>query len=407
MSDTLDSLLALAASLQQKGNLTQSDVNPLFSPELGYLTGTFYGGDTAAQSAQDDELLWMDYAPNFKAALGLPDTDIRKIIANEIYSGANPWDLKRQIEEYTAKQAELYPGVINQEGETKDLQSFANTAFSEWNNYRVAKTKQQRQGADDTLSKGGVPDPSLDFAPEQIAPELFELLAGQNTALQAEGGKLSQRSKSRSAALKYIQQQQAAAQKRTEQAAAKRAPFPSDVDAESIPEALRRNLANTPMGRGEAGLMGLIPLYKMLEQVPAGAAAVYRGITDPLYDEAIRNVNYIGQETIGRQLPKVSLGPDPVGAILYGKNRKQQSRSGNVDANDAAESARFGRIAEGVVERSAGVEADVAENKRRAQWMNDLTSILGTLAQAKARSVGYTPFQETMTARSNFLRGGG
>lgn len=402
MSMSQDALLALARAMSAKGNVSSGDINTLLSPELGYLTGTFYGGQ---DTGQDDELLWMDHAPNFRKALTLPDTDIRKIIAGEIYRGAAPWDLKRQIEEYTAGQAELSPGLINQEGETADLQAFANTAFKEYTNYQVAKTKAGRSAAGkDPFVAGGIPSPEMDFAPEQLAPDLFENLAKESVARGAESNLLRQRGKSRSAALEFLSQQKKQAEKRKEDS---KTYYPWDEKSESIPESLSRNLANTPMGRGEAGFRGLIPLLKMAEQIPAGALALYRGVTDPIYDEAIKNVNYIGQETIGKQIPKISLGQDPIGQILYGRNREEKPGVKDDGSFQRAEDIRFGRTAQDVVKRSEGVEKDISESARKEKWLQDFTSALGMLVQAKARSAGYTPYQEALTARSNFLRAGG
>ena len=401
-----DTLLALARSLSGKGNVTSSDINTLLSPELGYLTGTFYGGQDPEQAAADDELLWMDYAPNFRKALTLPDTDIRKIIAAEIYRGAAPWDVKRQIEEYTAGQAELNPGLINQEGETKDLQSFANTVFSEYNNYQVAKTKASRTAAGkDPFVSGGVPSPEMDFAPEQLAPDLFESLAKESAARGAESNVLRQRGKSRSAALEFLGQQK---KQDVQREASRQVAYPFDEKSESIPEALRRNLANTPMGRGEAGFRGLIPLLKMAEQIPAGGLALLKGVTDPIYDEIIRNAKYVGEETLRRNdFSKPNLGKDVIGQILYGRDREQKRNVKDDGSFQRAEDIRFGRTAQDVVKRSEGVEKDVVESGRKEKWLQDFTSALGMLVQAKARAAGYTPYQETMTARSNFLRAGG
>jgi hypothetical protein len=401
-----DALLALARAMSAKGNVSSGDINTLLSPELGYLTGTFYGGQDPEQAAQDDELLWMDYAPNFRKALTLPDTDIRKIIAGEIYRGAAPWDVKRQIEEYTAGQAELSPGLINQEGETKDLQSFANTVFSEYNNYQVAKTKAARTAASkDPFVSGGIPSPEMDFAPEQLAPDLFESLAKESAARGAESNVLRQRGKSRAAALEFLGQQK---KQDVQRDASRQVAYPFDEKSESIPEALRRNLANTPMGRGEAGFRGLIPLLKMAEQIPAGGLALLKGVTDPIYDEIIRNAKYVGEETLRRNdFSMPSLGKDVVGQILYGRDREQKRNVKDDGSFQRAEDIRFGRTAQDVVKRSGGVEKDIVESGRKEKWLQDFTSALGMLVQAKARGAGYTPYQETMTARSNFLRAGG
>lgn len=409
MADEIrDALAALARSMQQRGNVTQSDLSTLFSPELAYLTGTYYTDPNV--SAQEQDNLMREYAPNLRLVLNLPDTDIRKIIANEIVNfGSAPWDVKRQIEEYTAKQAELNPGVYNQEGETSDLMRFADTVFSESNKLQV---QGQKQGADEWAKvTGGLPRPEMDFTPEQIAPELFQKLGEESKRLRTEVGRTSISSKTKQSALKFLEEQKNEAAKRATDAAGQRVPFPGDVKGENILQSLNRNLANTPMGRGEAGVRGLVPLYKLAEQIPAGLMGLYRGVTDPLYDAGINEAKYIAQETIGRvpSIPKISLGDDPIGQILYGKARSETGKPASDGSDVRAENVRFGRIAQDVVNRANDPtrQAEAKEAQRREKFLGDLTQILGIIAQQKARSVGYTPYREAMTARQNFLRGGG
>lgn len=413
MSTPQDQLLLLARSLSGKGNVTGSDINTLLSPELGYLTGTFYGATDPEQAAADDELLWKDYAPNFLRALSLPDTDIRKIIAGEIYRGAAPWDVKRQIEEYTASQAELNPGLINQEGETSDLTKFADKIFEEYNNYQVASAKAARSGsAKDPFVAGGIPSADVNFAPERLAPDLFASLTKEIGARTAESEKFKQRGKMRSSALEFLRRQ--AEEKKVREAGYEesgKAPLQKleeqEAAAEGFRGALSRNLANTPMGRGEAGIQGLVPLYKLLvEQPVAGAVGLFRGITDPIYDTAIRNINFVGRETIGKEIPKLPLGKDPLGQILYGKPREETQKPDD-GSFQRAENVRFGRTAQDVSQRFAGVEKDISESAKKEKWLQDFTSALGMLVQAKARAAGYTPQREALVARANFLRAGG
>lgn len=408
MSDEIrDALAVLARSMQQRGNVTQSDINTLFSPELAYLTGTYYTDPSV--SAQEQDNLMRQYAPNLRLVLNLPDTDIRKIIANEIVNfGSAPWDVKRQIEEYTAKQAELNPGVYNQEGETSDLMRFADTVFSESNNLQV---QGQKQGADEWAKvTGGLPRPEMDFTPEQIAPELFQKLSEESKRLRAEVARTSMSDKTKQSALKFLEEQKNEAAKRATDAAGQRVPHPSTVKGENILQSLNRNLANTPMGRGEAGVRGLIPQLKYLEQIPAGLMGLYRGVTDPLEAALINEAKWIGQETIGvSSIPKISLGDDPVGQFLYGKVRPGHGQTAGDGSDVRAENVRFGRIAQDIVNRANDPtrQAAAKEAQRREKFLGDITQILGVLAQQKARSVGYTPYREALTARQNFLRGGG
>lgn len=409
MLDEQDALAALARTMQGRGNVSRSDLSTLFSPELAYLTGTFYQDPT--RSAQDEDNLFRQYAPNMRLVLNLPDTDIRKIITNEIVNfGTAPWEVKRQIEEYTAKQAELNPGVFNQEGETKDLMSFADTVFRENNALQVQRSKES--GGDDWAKvTGGLPRPELDFSPEQIAPELFEKVGQETQRLRVERGRTSISDKTKSAAMRFLEQQKTEASQR-EAERGKPVPHPSVTENESVLDSLRRNLANTAIAKGEAGVRGAVPLAKLAASPFAGLMGLYRGLTDPLYKEAEDTAKYIAQETVGRVgVPDISLGNDPVGKILYGRERPQMAGGQPVsDGSDVrAENVRFGRIAQDVVRRAEDPQrkAAASEAVKRQKWMDDFTKALSYIAQQKARAAGYTPYQEALTARRNFMAGGG
>lgn len=401
MATDLDSLIALARSMTGKNAVSQSDLNTLFSPEVGVLTGTMYQDPN--QSAQDEDNMFRQYAPNLRLVLNLPDTDIRKIIANEIINfNAAPWDVKRQIEEYTAGQAELNPGVFNQEGETSDLMKFADTVFKENNDLQI---QRQKQGGDEwSKITGGLPRPEMQFAPEQLAPELFQALARQRQSLATEKNKATVGSKTQQAAMRFLEQQKTqAAQREAENAPI---PHPSTVEREGLMDSIKRNLANTPIGKGEAGIGGVVPLAKLIASPFAAAGALYAGVMDPLYREAADTTKYISQETIGK-VPGVSLGEDPVGQILYGKARSQMTTTGD-KSDERAEDVRFARVAKDVVARASDpkLRSQRQEAAKKEKWVNDLTNILGMLAQQRAVSVGYTPYQEALTARQNFLAGG-
>jgi len=400
MSIPQDQLLLLARALSGKGNVSSGDISTLLSPELGYLTGTFYGGQDAEQAAQDDELLWMDYAPNFRKALTLPDTDIRKIIAAEIYRGAAPWDVKRQIEEYTAGQADLSPGLINQEGETKDLQSFANTVFSEYNNYQVAKKKADRTAAGkDPFVAGGIPSPEMDFAPEQLAPELFENLAKESAARGAESKKFQQRGKSRAAALEFLSRGKSfnpATEKLPTYEDAnyfdwasggtglqdEQANFAKQVEGYQK-EYMKRVDRLNQVKRG-----GWKRLFPELRSEQEALAAAQRGVD--VYKKQFDTAFEAAKTKLGMYTPEKIVNP----------SQKDNSFQ-------RAEDIRFGRTAQQVVDRSENVGKDIVESARKEKWLQDFNSALGMLVQAKARGAGYTPYQETLTARSNFLRAGG
>jgi len=394
-----DALLALARAMSAKGNVSSGDINTLLSPELGYLTGTFYGGQ---DTGEDDELLWMDHAPNFRKALTLPDTDIRKIIAGEIYRGAAPWDLKRQIEEYTAGQAELAPGLINQEGETSDLIAFANTAFKEYTNYQVAKTKAGRSAAGkDPFVAGGVPSPEMDFAPEQLAPDLFENLAKESVARGAESNLLRQRGKSRAAALEFLQKGTKFNPLTQELPKYEDANYFDWASGGTGKQDQQANFAKKVEGfkeeylkrvdrldRLKKGVTSWRTMFPELRSEQEAMAQAQKSVD--VYKKQFEDALNAAKTKFGMYTPEKIVNPK-------GEDRSYQR----------AEDIRFGRTAQDVVKRSEGVEKDVLESGRKEKWLQDFTSALGMLVQAKARAAGYTPYQETMTARSNFLRAGG
>lgn len=399
---------ALASILKNAG-LSSSDISRLFSPELGQLTGTFTA--PADQNAYEQQVSWLDNAPTLLRTLGLPDNDIRKIIAAEIQRGSNPWDIKRMVEEYTAKQAEMNPGVYNQEGETRDLLSFVDTIDREFNAKQVSDLKAARSAGKDELAKAGLPSADARFTAQEIAPEFFDMLTKRvaSTATQAQQTQAGLRQ--RTAAAKFLEDRQKAATG----AQPKKEMQPSAEfkgAEESIIGSLRRNLANTPMGRGEAGVRGLVPLYKLLEQVPAGAAGLFRGLTDPIYDEAIGNLKYVAETTLGRQLPRLSQA-DPLGQILYGRPRAQIAEERAASAapvEDEGEMRRFGRVAERIVEKPFDVQAETEKASRlsrQARLMDQAKQMLASYAEEKMASRGVTPLMQALAARANFIASGG
>lgn len=390
MSMSQDALLALARSLSGKGNVTSADINSLLSPETGMLTDTFYG---SGEDENDEEFMYLKYAPNFRQAMNLTDDNIRKIIANELAQGAAPWDVRRQIEEYTAAQADANPGVINQDGETKDLLSFADKVYGEINSFSVASQERSRRAsADDPFAAGGLPSRGMDFAPEQLAPDMFDMLNTQNRALAADTTKFAARGQARGQALRFLESQKSKSAVEEQKS--------EDGGFVGFRESISRNLANTPYGRGETGIRGLLPLLKNIEQIPASAYGLFKGVTDPVFDASVMGAK--------SAVSKVNLGKDPIGQAIYGRARTQSSSGGKNDGSfDRAEDARFGRTAQGIVDRSENVAKDVVDTDKKSRYMKQYTDTLGMLLQAKARAQGFTPYEETITARSNFLRSGG
>lgn len=184
-----DALLALARAMSAKGNVTSSDLNTLFSPELAYLTGTAYQDE--GQDAQADDLMALQYAPNLRLAVGLGQDDIRRKIASEIVEhGLPPWEVKAMIEEYTAAQATANPDTYNQEGETNDLMQFADTIFKENNALTVQKSKSSA-GGDYAKATGMLPPMEARFTGMELDPQYFSKFAENLLSLNEKSKKLA------------------------------------------------------------------------------------------------------------------------------------------------------------------------------------------------------------------------
>ena len=404
MSMSQDALLALARSLSGKGNVSCGDINTLLSPEVGRLTGTFYGQEGADE--EDDEFLYLKYAPNFRAAMNLTDDNIRKIIANELAQGAAPWDVRRQIEEYTAAQANANPGLINQEGETKDLLSFADKVYGEINSFSVASQERSRKAsANDPFAAGGVPSPDMDFGMDRLAPDMFDMLSKRSQALEADTRKYQARGKSRSAALEFLKRGMGSSfnpitDKLPEYEGRSYFEFASGGGGGRITDE-QANFAKQVEGYQKDYLIR-VKEQNQLKKNPSFWKHYYPQTRS--YEEAValaqKGVDvYKKQFEASMEGAKKNLG-------MY-TQEKMANPKGEDRSFQRAEDIRFGRTAQGVVDRSENVAQDIKDTAQKSKWMQDYSSALDMLLKAKARSVGFTPYEETLTARSNFLRSGG
>lgn len=174
-----DFVLALARMLQGKGNVSSGDLNVLFSPEVAQLTGTNY--QSAEQAGMDEEMMLREYAPNFLYTRSLDPEDIRASLANAlIVEGRAPWEVKRDAQAYASAQAEA-DGTYDFDANSKELENFVDTIFRESNALQVAKYKKQQKDTTNNL-----PPEDLDFALEQLEPELMQMLASSYSQVQSD-----------------------------------------------------------------------------------------------------------------------------------------------------------------------------------------------------------------------------
>lgn len=393
--DFLSLVAALSASQSKP---TQSGINRLFMPELGVLTGTYFPGDTAAQSEQEDAAMMLRLAPDVLRAANLPAGDLRAKIANMIFGQKIPvWDVKRRIDQELVERQKLGE-VIDVDETASEMYAFADKIQSQADAVEANVATAAAKPRTDVFSQAGLPSPEQQFAPEELAPDYFKKYAEESAGRSERLRKIQAPSAaSQKAAAKFLAEQQAA-----EKAISKDNYVPYyPTGSEGLRSSLSRNLANTPMGRGEAGFRGLIPLLKMVEQVPAGAAALYRGVTDPLNQEIAQNARFVAEEMFGREISNME---DPAGQILYGKSRNKPK-----PVEDKAEMRRFGTIAKGIVARGEdkGLSKERAALLEEQKYADTVRDLVAAGLTKKAQEAGYTPLMIALLKRAQFSNVGG
>lgn len=347
----LDILLALASAMQQKGNVSGSALNTLFSPELAYLTGTADVDEN--QAAQQDDLLSLQYAPNLRIAVGLDATDIRRKIAAEIVEyNLPPWQVKAMIEEYTAAQATANPETYNEEGETADLMRFADTIFSENNALTVQKAKSS--GGDDyAKTTGMLPRMEKRFTGMELDPAYFSKVAERLLTLDTDLTKIKAPSG------RTIKQAQ---------------DFISEQEK-----------ANKDVGDGP-GFFRRLRGTRNIPLVTEGQLAPYVPKDSVEYNSVVRRAmpggKVVTENAISRdKYPGPSIDP---------------------------EMNRFGNIAKSIVARgpqNKELSAQRAGLVKRRDIEMKAAEDYGLAIQKAAEEIGYTPAMAALLQRASFLRG--
>jgi hypothetical protein len=176
--DFLSLIAALSASQTKP---TQSGINRLFSPELGVLTGTYYG-DTGETSDQQEAATMLDLAPDILRASNLANDDIRFIITNKIVNEGLPvWEVKQLIRKYVLD-AVAAGEDIDAGATTDELLGFADKVQSQSDNLAASRAKQSLAGSKNVFTGAGLPSPEETFSPELLAPEYFANYAKESAA---------------------------------------------------------------------------------------------------------------------------------------------------------------------------------------------------------------------------------
>jgi hypothetical protein len=408
--DFLSLIAALSASQTKP---TQSGINRLFSPEVGALTGTLYQGDSGGLAQQEEAATMLRLGPDILRASNLPAGDIRAKIANMIYVQKIPvWDVKRRIDQELLQRQQMGE-VMDKDATAQEMYAFADKIQSQSDALDANMATAAAKPRTDVFSQGGLPSPEMQFAPEDLAPDYFKKYAEESatrgkrlSAIQAPSAK------SRKAALEFLsQQEQEVGKSQKSQKNVRTSPVYES--GEGLLASLERNLGNTPMGRGEAGIRGLIPLLKLAEQVPAGAAALYRGVTDPLNEEIANQAKYVAETMFGNEARDVAnylKERDVVGQVLYGRDRERKLGVRSDDKSfQRAEDIRFGRTARDVVKRSEdkGLASERAALTKEQQYADTVRDLVAAGLTKKAQEAGYTPLMVALMKRAQFSGLGG
>lgn len=204
------SLIAGLAAGQSKP--TQAGINRLFMPEVGALTGTYYG-DFGQTSDQQEAATMLRLAPDVLRAselLQADPTDIRGIIASKIvYEKMPVWEVKKLIRKYLLD-AQSAGEDVKIDDSTNELMQFADKIQNQSDALEADRAAGLAKPKSDVFSQAGLPSPDEMFSPEALAPDYFKMYA-QETSKRNEAFRKIQPTNptARRQAAKYLAEQQA------------------------------------------------------------------------------------------------------------------------------------------------------------------------------------------------------
>jgi len=202
------SLIAGLAAGQSKP--TQAGINRLFMPEVGALTGTYFG-DFGQTSDQQEAATMLQLAPDVLRAselLQADPTDIRGIIASKIvYEKMPVWEVKNLIRKYLLD-AQSAGEDVDINATTTELMQFADKIQNQSDALEANRAAGLAKPKTDVFSQAGLPSPDEMFSPEALAPDYFKMYA-QETAKRNEAFRKIQPTNptARKQAAKYLDEQ--------------------------------------------------------------------------------------------------------------------------------------------------------------------------------------------------------
>jgi hypothetical protein len=173
----------MAAMSASRKNPTQSGINRLFMPELGVVSGSYYGTEGATDDQQNAAVL-LDLAPDILRADELgktdPDNIYARITRQIVYEKKPVWEVRRMIQQYIVDASADDPTI---DVSSTELMDFANKIQTQNDKLKAyeAKAAGLAKPKSDVFSQAGLPSPDEMFSAEDLAPDYFKMYADQDT----------------------------------------------------------------------------------------------------------------------------------------------------------------------------------------------------------------------------------
>jgi hypothetical protein len=204
-----DFLQLMAAMSASRKNPTQSGINRLFMPELGVVSGSYYGTEGATDDQQNAAVL-LDLAPDILRADELgktdPDNIYARITRQIVYEKKPVWEVRRMIQQYIVDASADDPTI---DVSSTELMDFANKIQTQNDKLKAYEAKAGVSKKSDIFSEAGLPSFESRFAPEDLAPDYFRMYADQERKRAEEFRKIQPANvTARNQAAKYLDEQQ-------------------------------------------------------------------------------------------------------------------------------------------------------------------------------------------------------
>jgi hypothetical protein len=386
-----DFLSLVAAQSAAQKNPTQSGINRLFMPEIGVLTGTFYG-DTGGVSQQQEAATMLQLAPDIlrisNIAQSNPD-DIRAQIARKIVYEKQPvWEVKRLIQKYVLD-ASAAGEDIDTAATSTELMAFADKIQNQSDALDASYAKASITKGNDVFSQAGLPSPQERFSPEQLLPEFFAKYATGTQERQSKLDALKRNQSARSAAVKFLGDQSGTVDVRLAKLPEYGAPgyFDSDRTSQEGRRTMSKQveLLQSDYQKALAYLNRVTKSYKPLSK---GSISQQQAISD-------------AQKSLDAARERF----DKKFALAQKMGMYSPAKMAETGVQDV-ETIRFKEIA-GRAAARPDTSAERLDLVKRQKYEDDVAAAVARKISEQSASIGYTPLIQALMTRANFVGLGG